>query len=99
MVATVGPVPGIPNRIPGIDPPVCTTECMDSKKASPRNGFMPKTKGIKRASPTLPPNPGIAPKKFPRNVANSIKPKTSQVIVCWSPLNIASIILGFPSIS
>jgi len=86
------------NKMPGIEPPVCTTECIAKRKAIPRKGFIPKTKGMRRASPKLPPKPGTTPKKLPIKVATNISPKTCHCIACCSPLSIASIMYCYPFI-
>src|SRR5688572_19590875 len=56
----------------GIEPPVCTTECIASRNTAPGIGSMPKTKGSKSTMPSLPPRPGSAPKKAPIGIASSI---------------------------
>ncbi len=74
MVAASGPVPGTPNRIDGIEPPVCTTACIASRNTDPASGSMPKTNGISSTMPSLPPSPGTAPKNMPIGIASRIRP-------------------------
>ncbi len=74
MVAASGPVPGTPNRMLGTEPPVWTTACMASRNTAPDSGSMPKTKGMSRTMPSLPPSPGMAPKNMPIGTARMIRP-------------------------
>src|SRR5688500_17786613 len=56
----------------GIDPPVCTTECMAIKKTQPCTVSIPKTIGMDSTIPSLPPRPGTAPNSMPNGTAASI---------------------------
>jgi len=49
----------------GMAPEVWTTECIASRKTAPGTGSMPKTKGIRKMMPSLPPRPGMMPKNKP----------------------------------
>src|SRR5436190_4786983 len=55
----------MPNRMLGIAPLVWTTECIAKRKTAPGIGSMPKTKGIRKMTPSLPPRPGMMPKNRP----------------------------------
>ena len=74
MVAASAPVPGTPNMMEGICPPVWTTECIASRNTAPGTMSMPKTKGIISAMPSLPPSPGTAPKNMPKGMARRMSP-------------------------
>ena len=74
-VAASGPVPGMPRRMLGMEPPVCTTECMATRNTQPGTMSIPNTSGIERTIPSLPPSPGTAPKIMPIGTAATM---TSQ---------------------
>ncbi len=56
----------------GIEPPVCTTECIEMRNIAPASGDMPNTNGMASTMPSLPPSPGMAPKNMPAGTAITI---------------------------
>jgi hypothetical protein len=86
QVAALGPVPGVSKSMAGIEPDVCTTECMPNKKAKPETGSIPNVKGIISAREVGPPKPGIIPNMRPMGMARSMYPKAGHARTERRPL-------------